>query len=181
METLYLITINIPQMQHPFLEHFSFKTVVTSKENISEKWVLDNGQLDKKKGNNKISEKKFLNRKKRKISKMKISGRSCVRSRPSKAVGAQFCRNLPPTLSHTLSHTFSATFSHTCHISIYFCLGSKMFLWWGRPSTRFLWNWGNIRSWVNPAVPWENIDPYHDHCMNILNWNKQMMHWICHL
>ena len=115
--------------------------------------------------------KKFLNRKKRKISKMKSSGRSCVRSRPSKAVGAQFCRNLPPTLSHTLS----ATFSHTCHISIYFCLGSKMFLWSGRHSIRFLWNWVNIRSWVNPAVPWKNIDPCHDHCMNeywigINNW-----------
>ena len=134
--------------------------------------MLDNGKLDKKKGDNKISEKKFLDRKKRKISKMKSSGRSCVRSRPSKAVGAQFCRNLPPTLSHTLS----ATFSHTCHISIYFCLGSKMFLWWGRPSTRFLWNWVNIRSWVNLAVPWEiltravTIDCMNEYWIGENNW-----------
>ena len=151
--------------------------LIWSKGRILEKWVLDNRKLDKKKGDNKISEKKFLNRKERKISNMKSSGRSCVRSRPSKAVGAQFCRNLPPTLSHT----FSATFSHTCHISIYFCLGSKMFLWWGRPSTRFFVNFSKHPFLSQPSCALRNIDPCHDHCMNILNWNKQMMHWICQL
>ena len=72
-------------------------------------------------GRQKDIRKEVFKQEKAEISKMKSSGRSFVRSRPSKAVGAQFCRNLPPTLSHT----FSATFSHTCHISIYFCLGKK--------------------------------------------------------